>query len=58
VEHVHIVVGTGGAVAAATAVARRYPRTVRISLHAAADLVAAGAPFTVSGPPARGARGA
>jgi len=40
VEAVHLGAGT----ATATGVLHRYPRTVRISLHTAARLIAAGVP--------------
>jgi hypothetical protein len=47
VEHVHILVGNGFAAATVTGICHRYPHAVRVPLHVAARLVAAGAPLTV-----------
>jgi hypothetical protein len=47
VERVRVVISTDGTRAEATGIVRRYPRTVPISLAAATQLAAAGAPLRV-----------
>jgi hypothetical protein len=50
IERVRVVVRAAGTTAEATGVVHRYPRTVQISLAAAARLIAAGAPLQIDRP--------
>lgn len=50
VELVRVTVAPGQVVAEVTGVLHRYPRTMRVSLATATELVAAGAPLRIEGP--------
>jgi hypothetical protein len=50
VELVRVTVAPGRVVAEVTGVLHRYPRTLRVSLATATELVAAGAPLRIDRP--------
>lgn len=50
VELVRVTVAPGEVIAEVTGVLHRYPRTVRVSMATARELVAAGAPLRVDHP--------